>query len=485
MSSLSLSPAMTCGLASRLRAGHPAGMHGATRHDGRFAAELRAMAALAWPQVLTNLAQALIPATDVVLLGWAGPRVLAAGALGTNLFMACMILGVGLVSAAAPMIAAALGARRHDVRQVRRTVRQAMWSAVFIVLPMWLLLWHAEPILLALHQDPGLARDAALLVRPMMFGLLPLFLYQVLRSFLAALERPGWAFLAGGIAVIGNAVMNYALIFGRFGLPALGLWGAGLGSTLSNTLMFAILAIVVLRHPRFRRYHVFGRFWVADRRRFVAVWRLGAPIAATLMFEVTVFNAAVFLQGLIGADELAAHAVAIQVATLCFMTPLGLAQAATVRVGLAHGAGDRAGVTRAGRAALTLTLGLMVLLAALLLAVPRALVGLFLDLRDPGQAHVIALAVSFLRVAALFQLVDGTQAVAAGMLRGIQDTAVPMVMAALGYWVVGLGTAVILAFGFGWNGVGVWAGLAAGLATVAMLLAWRWSRRELRPGSSG
>ena len=441
-------------------------------------AEALATIALAWPLVLTNIAQALIPATDVVLLGWAGPRPLAAAALGTNLYNACMIMGVGVTTAASPMIARAIGRRRHDVRDVRRTVRQAMWAAVALVVPMWLLLWRAEPILRAFGQDPVLAHDAVALVRPMMFGLLPLFLYQVLRAFVAAQQRPGWAFVACGIAVATNAIGNDALIFGRFGLPPLELFGAGLGSALSNTLMFAILATVVVRHRRFRRYHLFGHAWHPDWRRFAETWRLGGPIAVTLALEVTIFNCAVFLQGLIGAADLAAHAVAIQVAALCFMLPLGLAQAATVRIGIAYGRGDRLGIARAGRVVIGLTVAVMTTTALVLLGMPRALVGLFLDVNDPAQAHVVALAVSFVTVAAVFQLVDGLQAVGAGMLRGVHDTTVPMLIAAAGYWVIGLGTALLLAFRWHWGGIGVWIGLAAGLASVAVLMIVRWSRRE-------
>ena len=445
---------------------------------GWQAREVRATIALAYPLILTNLAQALIQTTDVVLLGWAGPRFLAAGALGVNLFNACMVFGVGLVTASAPMMARALGARSHNVRDVRRTVRQAMWAAVAVSLPMWLLLWHAEAILLAFHQDAGLAHDAGRLVRPMMFGMLPLMLYFVLRSFVSALERPGWAFLVGAAAVCFNALLNYALIFGRFGLPALGLRGAGIGSACSNLLMFVGMAIVVMRHRHFRRYHLFGRFWRADWARFRQVWRLGLPIAVTLGLEITIFNAAVFLMGLIGAAELAAHAVAIQIASLCFMVPLGLAQAATVRVGFAFGRRDRRGIARAGWTAFAITMGFMAVPAGLMLIAPRLLVGLFMDVRDPANAHVVALTVSFLTVAALFQWVDGAQSVGAGMLRGLHDTAMPMVFAGVGYWVIGLGTALLFGFGLHWGGLGIWIGLAAGLATAAALMMTRWMRRE-------
>ncbi len=445
---------------------------------GLWRAEARATIALAYPLVLTNIAQALIHATDVGMLGRVGARALAAGALGVNLFHACLIFGVGLMTASAPMIASELGRRRHSVRDVRRTVRQSLWAASAIAIPFWLLLWHAEEILRLFGQDPGLSAEAARFTRAMMWGLLPYFGYVVLRSFVAALERPGWALAIGAGAVVMNAMVNYVLIFGGLGIPALGLLGAGIGSAFTNVMMFIGMAVVVARHRLFRRYHLFGNFWRADWPRFAQVLRLGVPIAVTLALEVTIFNAAVFLMGLIGTAELAAHAIAIQIASLAFMVPLGISQAATVRVGLAYGQGDRAAIGRAGWTSFTLGTGFMLFTATLLLFWPRTLVGLFIDLNDPANAHVAALAVSFLAVAALFQIVDGAQSVGAGMLRGLHDTTLPMVYAAVGYWVIGLGVGVLLGFHAGWGGVGIWVGLASGLAVVSVLMVTRWMRRE-------
>ncbi|WP_431869897.1 MATE family efflux transporter [Allosphingosinicella sp.] len=440
--------------------------------------EIRATLLLAYPLILTNLAQAAIHATDIILLGWVGPRTLAAGALGVNLFNACLIFGLGLVTASAPMMARELGRFRHSVRDVRRTVRQAMWAAVAIVIPFWLILWQAEPILIAFGQDPELSADAARFVRAVMWGLLPYFFFLILRSFISALEKPLWALVVGGVAVLFNAALNYCLIFGALGFPALGLLGAGIGSALSNLLMFVALAVVVTRHKSFRRYRLFGRFWRADWERFAQIWRLGLPIAVTLFLEISIFNAAVFLMGLISTAALAAHAIAIQIAALSFMVPLGLSQAVTVRVGLALGRRDPAGIARAGWTSFALGEGFMAMMALLMLTIPHLLVYGFLDESDPRNAEVISLAVSFLAVAALFQIVDGAQAVAAGMLRGLHDTTMPMIYAAFGYWVIGLGGGVVLAFGLGWGGIGIWIGLALGLAVVAVLMVTRWMRRD-------
>jgi MATE family, multidrug efflux pump len=449
-----------------------------TTSPSPWRAEMRATLALAWPLILTNMAQSLIHATDVVLLGWAGAGTLAAGTLGVNIYLIFLIFGLGLVTAAAPMLAAEIGARRHSVRDVRRTARQAMWAAVAVAIPVWAILWNTAAILVALGQDPQLAAGAQSFVRALQWGFLPYLFFIVLRSFISALERPLWSLVVGVVAVIYNGLINYALIFGKFGFPELGLVGAGIGSASANLLMFLGMAAVVMLHPRFRRYRLFGRFWRPDWERFRAVWRIGTPIAVTLTLEVGVFATAVFLMGLISQASIAAHAIAIQIAAFTFMVPMGLAQAATVRVGLSYGRQDRAGVAVAGWVAFALSVGFMSLMALVMIAIPERLVHLFLDPGDPGNAEVIRLALSFLMVAAFFQIFDGAQAVGAGMLRGLQDTSVPMLYAAFGYWGIGLGTGVGLAFGLGWDGVGVWIGLATGLAVVSALMLWRWLRRE-------
>jgi MATE family multidrug resistance protein len=351
---------------------------------------------------------------------------------------------------------------------------------VLLVLPMWIFLWNSEAVLLLLGQDPDLAGEAQGFVRHLMWALLPAFLYMVLRNFLAALERPGWPLAIAVGAVLVNLGVNICLIFGvpEIGLPPLGLPGAGIGSSITVTVEVATLVAIVTRHRKFRRYHLFGRFWRADWPRLRQFWRLGLPIAVTLTLEVGVFNAAVFLMGLIGTASLAAHQIAIQIASLSFMVPMGLAQAVTVRVGLAYGARDPAGIARAGWTSFVMATGFMALMALLMWVMPHQLVSIFLDADDPANAAVIPLAIAFLGVAALFQIVDGAQAVGAGMLRGLHDTKVPMAIALFGYWAAGMGTAVGLGFGLGWGGVGIWAGLAAGLAVVALLMLLRWSRRE-------
>jgi MATE family multidrug resistance protein len=446
------------------------------RHPWRE--EMGATLSLAWPLVLTNVTQSMIHATDVLLLGWAGATTLAAGSLGMSFYTAFLIFGLGLVTSSSAIMAQELGARRHSVREVRRTVRQAMWAAAAVAVPSWIILWNSGTILIAIGQDPELAADAQSMVRTLQWGLLPALLYLVLRSFVSALERPAWSLAVAGCAVLFNAFLNYGLIFGRFGFPELGLVGAGIGSSCANIFLFLGMVLVVSLDRQFRRYFVFGRFWRPDWEQFRAIWRVGLPVAVTLLLEVAVFSGAVFLMGLISRDSIAAHAVAIQIAAFTFMVPLGLSQAATVRVGLAFGRRDPEAIARAGWTSLALGISFMAAMALVMLAMPRQLVGLFLDPAVSANAAAFGLAVSFLFVAALFQIVDGAQVIGAGMLRGLQDTRVPMVYAAFGYWVIGAGTGVGLAFGLGWGGIGVWIGLAVGLSVVSALMLMRWSRRE-------
>lgn len=451
---------------------------GARVPENLWRSEIRAMLSLSWPMVLTNLGQTAMTATDVMMMGRLGPDTLAAGSLGANLYFAPLIFGLGLMFATSPMMATELGRRRHSVRDLRRTVRQGLWLAVVVCIPIWAFLWNSEAVLAAMGQEPALAREAGIYVHWLQWAVLPFYGYIVLRSFISALERPGWALVIVFAAVACNVLFNWVFMFGHLGVPAMGIAGSGLATTLSSTLMFAGLAAVVTWERKFRRYRLFGRFWRADWPRFKGLLRLGLPIAGLLAFEVTVFNAAALLMGLIDAPSLAAHAIAIQIASISFMVPLGLNQAVTVRVGLAHGAGNPEGVSRAGWTAYVLGVSFMALMGLVMIVWPHLLISAFIDLDDPGNAHVIALAVSFLVFAALFQVFDGAQAVAAGMLRGLHDTKVPMIYAGLGYWGIGLPLGLLLAFHFGFAGVGIWIGLSSGLAVVAVLLLARWLRRD-------
>jgi MATE family multidrug resistance protein len=442
-----------------------------------WSSELRATLALAWPLILANLTMQLIQATDVVLLGWLGPKELAAAALALSLSFGMILFALGVLTATSPMIASVLGARFNAVRDVRRTFRQGLWAAALMAVPTLIVLWNAEKVILSFGQDAELARLAGWFLRGYMWVIPTWMLFQVMRNFVSALERPGWVLVISTVGIPLNAIVSWSLIFGHLGLPELGLIGGGVGSSIVWAAMALALAIVILTDRQFRRFHLFGRFWRPDWPRFRQLFKLGGPIGLTMGFEGAVFSAAAYLMGLFGASSVAAHQIALQIAATTFMVPLALGQATTVRVGLAYGRKDREGIGLAGWTSFGLSTVFMTVMAGLMFAFPHQLITLFLA-DTPENAEVIALGVSFLRIAALFQIVDGWQVVGAGMLRGIHDTRVPMVFALVGYWAIGLGVGVALAFEMEWRGVGIWTGLAAGLGVVAVLMLWRWSRRD-------
>ena len=440
-------------------------------------AEFRSSLTLAWPLILANLTQQVIQATDVLLMGRLGATQLAAATLALNLTFTFNLLMLGLLIASSPMMATALGQRFNAVRDVRRTFRAGLWLLGLMLPPYWVALWHIGDFMRAFGQSAELADQGQTFLRAYMWCTAPWLLFQLLRNFVSALERPRvvlWLSVSG----IGlNAVLSWSLIFGRFGLPALGLVGGGLGSTLTWLVLSGALVMVIQGDRTFRRFHLFGHWWRFDRQRTMSMVGLGWPIGVTMALEMGVFALAAYFMGWIGAPAVAAHAIALQIAALTFMVPLGLGQAATVRVGLALGRRDREGVARAGWTAWVMGVAFMGAMALVMWSIPRPLITLFLS-DVPKNAFVISLAVSFLQVAAAFQLVDGAQVIGAGMLRGLHDTRWPLVFALVGYWVVGLGIGVWLAFAQDWKGVGIWVGLASGLAAVAALMLARWILRE-------
>ena len=442
-----------------------------------WSAELRSTLALAWPLILANLTQQLIQATDVLLIGRLGSTQLAAATLALNLTFTLNLFFLGLVTASSPMMATAVGQRSNAVRDVRRTFRAGLWLIAFAMPPYWLVLWHVGDLMRALGQSEELAIQGQTFLRAYMWCTAPWLLFQLLRNFVAALERPRVVFWLSIIGIGLNALCSWSLIFGKLGLPALGLVGGGIGSTITWILLCGALIAFASIDRQFRRFYLFGNWWRFDGQRTLAMVKLGLPIGITMSLEMGVFALAAYFMGWIGAPAVAAHAIALQIAALTFMVPLGLGQAATVRVGLALGRRDEAGITRAGWTSWVLGVGFMGTMAAVMWAVPHELVTLFLD-DNAANAVVIGLAVSFLRVAAAFQLFDGAQVIGAGMLRGLHDTRWPLMFAFLGYWVVGLGIGAWLAFGTDWKGVGIWIGLASGLAAVAILMLVRWSMRD-------
>jgi multidrug resistance protein, MATE family len=451
----------------------------AVLRDGWLKRELSATLALSWPIILANVAINVMTATDFMMLGWLSPHALASGALGFNLYQPAFLLGIGVVAALSPIAAAKRGAG-VGAEGMRRATHQALLSALMISVVTWVLLWQTTPILTAMGEPPDLAADAGVYMRGFQWGLAPSLCFFAGRSVFAALERPRPTLVAGLVAVAFNALANYALIFGKFGAPALGIVGSGLATTLSQILMFAMLIAASMIDPRMRPLRLFTLPWLPARREMAALWRLGLPIGATIMAEVGVFSAATLVMGLIGPSALEGHTIALQVASLAFMVPLGLGQAATVRVGHAYGARDPLAISRAGWSAFGVTVVFALLSAATMIVAPRLLIAPFIDVDDPANAVTVSLAVALLRIAAIFQIFDASQATLANMLRGLHDSRWPLVIALLGYWAIGAPIGIALGFWAPLGAIGIWIGLATGLAVVAVLLMARWLRRGRR-----
>lgn len=438
--------------------------------------EMWATLKLAGPLILAQLAAMALFTTDVVMMGWLGPKYLAAGSLATSLLHPTYLGGLGVVTATAALTAQAVGAR--TAKAVRRITRQGFWVALVMSLLIMPLALYAQPLFLALGQNSQSAALAQGYLRMAVLAIPPGLGLVVLRGLLQAKGdvRVVLAISVLGVAV--NIVGDYALMFGQFGMPRLELVGAGIATSLVNLSMFVVGALYVVRHRRYRRYHIFVRLWRSDWTRFFQIVRIGLPIGLTLISEVGLFGVAVIMMGWLGTNEVAAHAVALQLSGLSFMLPLGLSQATTVRVGLAAGAGDRAGVGRAGWVSFWLSLATMAVVAFVFLVTPEPLVGAFLDPSVAANQAPFRLAIAYLTVAAFFQLFDGTQGVMNAALRGLNDTRFAMGTALVGYWVVGLSVAYFSAFIAGLRGVGIWLGLAAGLAFVAIVLSIRFFLRQ-------
>ncbi len=439
--------------------------------------EFRATLALAVPLAAANLLQMMVHAIDVIFVARLGDAALAASSLGVAIFGLLLWTGSGLIGASAPLIAAELGRRKHAVREVRRTVRMALWLSVLVSILFMGICAAGGPIMRATGQPAETSARAAGFLLILMWGMFPMIAAAVLRIFVSALGRPPIATAITFGALFVNAIGNWALVFGHLGMPALGLHGSAISSVLTSVLMLVAYIVIIQRDRRLRRYHLFGNWWRSEWSRFFEMLRIGTPISLTILAEAGLFTGAAFLMGRIGEAELAGHTIALQVAALAFQIPFGVAQAATIRVGLAYGARDHEGITYAGQASLVLGIGFMAFTALLMWLFPTLVLSIYVDVHAARNAALVGFAMQFLVVAAAFQLFDGAQAVAAGVLRGLQDTRIPMIIAVCGYWIAGYGTAIYLGFWTPLAGVGVWIGLAVGLVVVSAVLLLRWRMR--------
>ncbi|MCB1312991.1 MAG: MATE family efflux transporter [Sedimentitalea sp.] len=446
-----------------------------------YTGHARAILWLGLPLIGGHLAQFAIGLTDTVMLGWYGVAELAAITLAASYFFVFFILGAGFALAVMPMVAAA--AASQDQIAVRRITRMGLWLSLgYAVLALPAMIW-AGPILRVLGQGDEVSTLAAQYLRVAGWGLIPALLVMVLKSYLAALERTQVVLWITLVAAATNALANYALIFGHWGAPELGIIGAAIASVLSQAVsLAAVIAYAALALPA---HSLFRRLWRPDWEMFGRVFRLGLPIGLTTLSEVSLFSASALMMGWLGTVPLAAHGIVVSISSGTFMVHLGLGNVATIRAGNAFGRGDRAHLARGGVVVTALSLGFAVLTILAFLLFPVPLLSLYMEDANPERQAIIGIGVGLLAIAALFQLVDSAQAMALGLLRGVQDTRVPLLIAVLSYWAVGIPSSYLLGFVFGLGGVGIWLGLVVGLACAGLLLMRRfWGSALARVGAA-
>ncbi|MCF1492433.1 MATE family efflux transporter [Agrobacterium vitis] len=442
---------------------------------------VRATLALGIPLAGAQLAQLAIHTTDVVIVGRLGAESLAALVLAGQFFFTVFIFGSGFSIAVMPMVANAYG--KGDVRLARRSIRMGLWVSLAYSVVTWPLFHYSRDVLLALGQVPQVVELASSYIRIMWLSLPVALMFAVMRALVSAIGRAQIVLYITIATLVLNAALAYCIVLGHFGFPAFGILGAAWVAVSVNVFAMITMGLYLHFNSVTRKYELFVRFWRPDWDALRDVIKLGLPIGVTVLAEVSLFTAASLLMGSIGTIELAAHGIALQLASIAFMIPLGLAQAATVRIGVAHGRDDFTDVVRASITVVCMAALISVIGGLLFFFFSNELSGMFLDRGRGDAAAVLDYAAPLVVVAGIFQLVDGMQAVATGLLRGLKDASVPMVLALISYWPIGFGLAWFMAFPLGMGGLGVWFGFLIGLSSAAVMMGlrfWLRLRHEMR-----
>ncbi len=453
---------------------HPAAPHDAPPAKGSGAGwEVGRTIRLAAPLIGGQLALVGLSAIDTVMAGRFDAAALAAVAVGSSIFFALDLFVFGTLLAVPPVVAELDGAGRRS--RVGPFLRQAFWVALVMGLLLVAALVHTEPFLHLFRVQPEIAPVTAEYLRALCWGVPAWVVYLTLRFTSEGLGETRPHLYAGLLGLPLNVAANYALMYGAFGLPALGAVGCGYATSVVWTVQaMAIVAWVAWRRE-YRGLHLLVRLDRPRPRRIGRILRLGLPIAVTLFVEGSIFTAVALVLASMGTEVVAGHQVALSFVAVTFMFPLGFAMAITVRVGNAMGRRDARGARRAAAVGVGLAMACQVISAGVMLLAPGWVAEIYSD--DPA---VIAVAVDLLFFAALFQLSDGLQVSAGGALRGLQDTRVPMLVVIVAYWLVGLPAGWYLTFRAGWGAGGMWLGLVAGLSVAALLLVLRFLRVSAR-----
>jgi len=436
--------------------------------------EVRDTLILTTPIAAALLAEMGMGVIDYSMSGHLGPTALAAAGLGLQLLFTPMFWGMGAIAATGAVGAQAHGAGNAEA--VSESMRQGFLMATLLSVPIMIIALVAIPLLPYVNDDAEVVDQVGKII---LIGLpwIPLvYWFTVVRNFVTVMQRPNIVTICAVAGLPVSYLSNYVFMYGNWGAPKLGAAAVGLTGVIVAVLHLVMIVVYVEAVPELRRYRIFARLLHVDGKMMKELFRVGIPIAMAYLFETGLFFTVTLLMGVLSTDALAAHNVVLNVCAMTFMIPYALSQAATVRVGYAVGAGQPEAARRAGYVAVWLGIGWMVLAASAMLTMPGFLTAIYLDLLDPANASATQLAASLFVIAAIFQIVDGTQVTTQGALRGLKDTKVPMILCGLGYWVFGLGSGVTMGFAMGFGAKGLWWGLAIGLAVSATLLFLRWRR---------
>ena len=423
---------------------------------------------LGLPLIGMNLTQSGIHLIDTLMLGWYGVPELAASVLGSSFFFVFFIMGSGFAQAVTPLVATSFA--EDDRVKIRRVTRMGIWLSVLYGVFTIPIMFFSGAILQLLGQEPNLSNMAENYLRFVCISIFPALIIMVLRSYLSALDRAQIILGIAFLSLLLNTGLNWILIFGNLGLPEMGLIGAAIASAITQIITVLIFILYITRHTYLRQYQILKRLYRIDWDIFGTVFNLGWPFGFTMLAEVGLFAGTAIIFGLIGTIPLAAHGIALQVVSLSFMFHLGLSQATTVRVGYYIGKHDFDNLKQVVTIALLLSLFVVLVTMLVFLVLPDSILGLFISPDDSAKDAIIAVGVSLLFIASIFQIFDAGQVMMLGALRGFQDTKIPMLIAAFGYWLVGLPMCYYLGVYLNYGGIGVWMGLVLGLAIVCILL---------------
>jgi len=434
---------------------------------------------LTGPLAVGALAEMAIGFTDTLMVGRLGSVELAGVGITVNFFFSLLLMGMGAVSIVSVIAAEAHAANRPA--GVASALRNGLWFALLLGIPLTAALWFVPEILVLLRQPADAVAVAREYLVTMTWALLPYLMFTVGRCFVSAVARPRSVMIIAIGAILLNAAINYCTIFGNFGVPRMEVMGAGLGTAITNTMMMLAIFAEIMRDRLFRIYRPFRDLLNIDVALLKRMATLGFPVGGLSGVESLFFTAIAVMMGWVGTVALAANQIAGTVSSMVFMIPWAMSQAVSVRVSYGVGWRDPVAARRAGFVAIKIGMVYMAVMAIVMWLFPETFISLFIDADDPQREVVEELGLHLLIIAAVFQIVDGTQIIAMGALRGLKDTHVPFIIGTIGYWLTGLGSGYVFAFVFGWGAIGLWWGVAAGLAAAAILLTWRFHVRSLQP----